>query len=136
MKYVVGHHGLCVSVLAAVLCGCGQEPAGSTVSGEVTFQGQPLDQGVIEFSPAEGQGTLSGAPIKDGRYAVPAENGLAPGKYEVRIYSMEGAVSIDQSTEDIPAEPRERIPSQYNAQTTLTAEVKETGENKFDYKIP
>lgn len=134
-----GQHGSWASFMTAVLlCGCGGEPAGSSVYGEVTFQGKPLDQGMIIFSPAEGQGTLSGGPIKDGRYTVPAESGLAPGKYTVRISSTEGGgPSTGGLRDDVPeVEAKERIPAQYNVQTTLTAEVKESGENKFDYDIP
>jgi hypothetical protein len=109
------------------------------VHGEVTFQGKPLDQGVIVFSPAEDQATLSGGPIKDGRYAVPAESGLAPGKYTVRISSTAGggAVTGRSSDADLPElDAQERIPPEYNSQTKLTAEVRATGENKFDYHIP
>ena len=111
---------------ALLLCGCGQPPAGSRVSGQVTFQGKPLDQGMIVFSPVDGQATLSGCPIKDGRYNVPPENGLAPGKYDVRITSSEGIAPADPLEMGIFTE---RIPPQYNSQTTLTAEVKESGEN-------
>jgi hypothetical protein len=119
------------------LGGCGPEPAGLSVSGEVTFQGKPLDQGTITFSPEDGQGTFSGGQIQDGRYLVPAENGLAPGKYTVRIMSIAGGGATTGGLEDEPAsEPKERIPLRYNLETTLEAEVKESGENKFDYKIP
>jgi hypothetical protein len=123
---------------AAALSGCGPEPVGSTVHGEVTFQGKPLDEGMIVFSPAEGQPTFSGAPIKDGRYTVPAESGLAPGKYSVRISSTEGGgpATGGLSVDAPETESKERIPPEYNVQSALTVEVKESGENKFDYNIP
>ena len=124
----------CWVVTAALLLGgCGPEYAGRPVAGVVTFQGKPLDQGMIQFYPAEGQATFSGGEIKDGSYASPAEFGLAPGKYHVRINSPEGSVPAD-SVEMVMV--KERIPAKYNAETTLTAEVKESGENKFDFEIP
>ncbi len=68
---------------------------------------------------------------------VPAENGLAPGKYTVRISSTDGGGPATGGLADVPdVEAKERIPPQYNVQTTLMAEVKESGENKFDFQIP
>ncbi len=118
-------------------CGPGVELAGKPVSGQVMFQGKPLDQGTIAFFPAAGQGTFSGGQIKHGQYSVPAEKGLEPGLYEVRISSLEGG---PPPTDELPGEttviPKERIPAQYNSKTTLKAEVKEAGENKLDFTIP
>jgi hypothetical protein len=122
-----------------LLCGCGQgvEESGRPVSGQVTFQGKPLDRGSIAFYPAEGQGTLSGGQITNGQYTVSAEKGLEPGWYDVRISSTEGG---PPPSDELPGEatviPKERIPAEYNSKTTLKVEVKETGENKFDFKIP
>lgn len=134
--------GWCVVafLLSAVsLTGCGgEEPAGNPVTGTVTFQGKPLDQGSIEFSPAAGQGTMSGATITNGEYTIPAESGLKPGKYDVRISSVEGGATVDPN--EMPGEAKmtakERIPPEYNSKTTLTAEVKDSGENKIDFTIP
>jgi hypothetical protein len=116
-----------------LLCGCGSERVGNQVSGVVTFQGKPLDQGMIQFYPAEGQATFSGGEIKDGRYMLPPEFGLAPGKYHVRINSPEGSVPAG-SVEMVAV--KERIPAKYNSETTLTAEIKESEENEFDFEIP
>ena len=93
---------------------------------------------MILFSPAEGQGTLSGGPIKDGRYVVPAESGLAPGKYTVRISSTAGGgPATGGLRDDAPeVEAQERIPAQFNTHTTLTAEVRAEGENEFNFQIP
>jgi hypothetical protein len=32
--------------------------------------------------------------------------------------------------------PKQLIPAEYNTETKLTATVKESGENKFDFTIP
>ena len=127
-------------ITALVLSGCGGKESGIPVSGEVTFQGRPLDQGSIEFSPAEGQGTISGAPIMNGRYEIPADHGLQPGKYDVRISSTIAPPVREFAFEEAPpkvaAEAKQRIPAKYNSKTTLQADLKESGENKFDYHIP
>ena len=125
-------------VACGVLCGCdAAEPVGNPVSGTVTFQGQPLDQGSIQFSPAAGQGTFSGGPITDGQYSVPAEQGLEPGMYDVRISKKVGG---PPPSDELPGEtkeiPKELIPAQYNSRTKLKADIKDSGENKFDFTIP
>jgi hypothetical protein len=129
-----------VVVFGLMLLGVGcddAETTGNPVSGTVTFQGQPLDQGSIQFLPAAGQGTFSGGPIKDGQYKVPAKQGLEPGQYEVRISSKEGgAPPSDELPGEVTQVPKERIPAQFNSRTTLTAEIKEGIENKFDFTIP
>ena len=57
--------------------------SGYPVTGTVTWKGQPLDQGSIQFLPEDGKGTMVGAEIRDGRYALPDPPGLAPGSYRV-----------------------------------------------------
>jgi hypothetical protein len=125
------------AAVAWTLCGCGEPPTGNPVTGRVTFQGQPLDQGSIEFSPAAGQGTVSGGMIRDGQYTIPADSGLEPGLYHVRILSTEGPASrTDEMPGEVKTPPKQRIPVEYNSETTLQAEIKAAGENKFDFAIP
>jgi hypothetical protein len=118
---------------ALLMFGCGPELSGRPVSGVVTFQGKPLENGSIQFYPAEGQPTFSGGNIENGQYRLPAEFGLAPGKYTVRINSPEGNAAAD-SLEMVDV--KERIPAKYNTESTLSADVKESGENRFDFQIP
>ena len=56
--------------LAGLLAGgCGSlTSSGYSVSGTVTWNGQPLDQGSIQFLPEGGQGEMVGAGISGGRY--------------------------------------------------------------------
>ena len=67
----------------ALLVGCGD--SGCTVSGEVSYEGVPVEDGNITFLPADGKGTPVGAPISAGRYSV---TGMAPGKKVVQITSV------------------------------------------------
>jgi hypothetical protein len=118
------------------LAGCaGEEPVGNTAMGTVTFKGQPLDQGAIEFTPTAGQGTMSGATIKEGAYALPDTAGLKAGAYKVRITSVEGGAASSDAPPGEPTAAKQRIPAQYNTKSTLTAEVKDGGENKFDFDL-
>src|SRR5947207_14366077 len=100
-----------VGLLLLVGSGCG--PHTEPASGTVTWKGQPLDQGTMEFVPVGGEGLPVGALIHDGRYEVPRPPGLAPGSYQVRIFSRQGKAP---ARTDIPdahiADPtvKQRIP--------------------------
>src|SRR5688572_18410502 len=83
-------------VIAAFL-GCGRSDGRQLVSGTVTFQGKPLDQGTIDFYAAGKSTVEAGALITEGKYEIPADKGLLPGKYLVKI----------QSTEAFPITPEE-----------------------------
>jgi hypothetical protein len=96
-----------------------------------------LDQGTIEFVPTAGQATHSGGRVKDGQYSVPAEQGLQPGPYDVRIGSVQEGVYADEPVAPGEARPlKQRIPPEFNSETTQKVEVTEAGENKFDFTIP
>jgi hypothetical protein len=69
--------GLC----ALVATGCGGHSTG-TVSGNVTYDGQPLKKGIVTFSPADGRGPSAGGAVSEGQYRV--EN-VAVGKMIVHI---------------------------------------------------
>jgi hypothetical protein len=76
---------LAPAVVAAVglLAGCGASTA--TVSGEVTYDGQPVGDGYITFTPADGKGNDAGAPISGGRYTV---TGLPPGPKVAKVVAV------------------------------------------------
>ena len=138
--------GLAV-MLGVTVLGCGsRNPLGRrAVSGRVTFAGEPLDQGTISFEPQQQPGFAGGAVILDGRYDVPADKGLPPGKYLVRIYSTEGGgVTRPAAGPPGPAAPgaadglhqAERIPAEFNDRSTHVVEVAADGPNQFDFDVP
>lgn len=133
---------LCI-VLAAVGawsgCGSGDSLGRSAVSGRITFDGEPVEHGSIQFSPHGGQGAVgSGALIADGKYAIPAAKGLPPGKYLVRIFSVERS-AVDRPAEPpgpvVPPPAKQQIPAQYNVQSQLIVEVTADGTNRFDFDM-
>ncbi len=71
------------AVAATFLPGCGSPAA--TVSGEVTYEGQPVGDGYISFTPADGKGKDAGAPIANGRYLVA---NLPPGPKVVKVIAV------------------------------------------------
>jgi hypothetical protein len=72
-----------LAAAAGLLGGCG--PSLGTCSGEVTYDGQPVGDGYITFTPADGKGKVAGGPISGGRYAV---SGLPPGPKVVRVIAV------------------------------------------------
>jgi hypothetical protein len=82
-------------ILLVISIGC--SPGVCTVSGTVTYRGQPLQQGEITFTPADGIGPIAGAPITAGRYAV---NDVKPGKKIVQISELP-QLDFPKSTEEL-----------------------------------
>ncbi len=120
--------------------GCGQQGASGrqAISGSVTFQGKPLDQGTIQIISVDpAKQAISGGMIKDGKFSIPADKGLAPGKYRVRISSPE------EGTGGAPAMPgdpapvaKERIPPDYSGpESKLEIEITQGGKNEFNLEI-
>jgi hypothetical protein len=129
----------CAGAVFASLAGC--DAGGSrryAVSGEVKFQGKPLDQGAITFLAQDAAlGSGGGAQIKDGHYDIPAAHGLLPGKYRVMVTSATpgGVPAPDAPPGPAGPLPKDRIKLKYNAQTTLTAEVTAGGPNTFHFDV-
>ena len=125
-------------LLAVLMSGCGQDTGGRLgVSGTVRFQGAPLQTGTIEFASADAK-QLSGSTITDGKYSVPADKGLTPGKYTVRISAAQDAGAAPTGPpgpESMTEQAKALIPPQYNVDSTLTAEVTEGGSNVFDFDL-
>ena len=132
-----------LSVMVLV-SGCNQYGGRQEISGTVKLKGEPLDQGIITFSPigpadeAEAV-TKSGAAIASGAYRINQEDGLVPGKYLVTITSGDGKTPANP---DEPPGPtgnivsKERIPAEYNVSSRQEVEVSADKPNVFNYDIP
>ena len=128
-------------MVAMVSFGCRPEnPLGRlAISGTVRLEGERLDQGSIEFAPTEeGPNVTSGGRIENGRFRIPAHQGLPPGTYLVRISSAEavGEPIEPEFPGDSPVVAQERIPQQYNVKSDKHVTVTEGGRNVFDFDIP
>lgn len=84
------------AVIGVFALGCGSD-AGS-VTGSVTYDGKPVENGYITFTPADGKGTMVAGPIANGRYSV--EN-VPPGSKIVKIEASSGSGPSVQSSEDM-----------------------------------
>lgn len=139
------------------LAGCGPSvPGGSwpepvLVTGKITYQGKPFENGTVIFIPdsgTKGQGG-SGQVEADGTYSAQMRwtdgkirDGLVPGKYKVafsRMVKPDGTVWVpDPAVDEGPANvgAMEEIPSEYSSPGE-TAQTFEAAEGKtFDFDIP
>lgn len=128
-----------VCLLLGSITGCGAGNNGRLpVSGVITLKGEALDDGTIEFSSSS---VKSGASIIKGKYSMPADQGLSPGKYKVIITAGDGRTPAD-SADGMPGPTganivsKDRIPAEYNTNSTQEITVTDAGPNKFDFTIP
>jgi hypothetical protein len=88
------------ALFAAAGCGGGT----GSVSGEVTYDGQPVKTGYVSFTPADGKGTAAAGPITDGRYSVEK---VPPGPKVVKVEAADKAGPSIQTTEELERFSRE-----------------------------
>jgi hypothetical protein len=123
-----------VAVALTALAGCG--PSRVTVSGDVAYEGQPVDDGAVVFVPEGGgaDATQVGASIHDGKYTIDEARGLRPGKYKVQITWMRKTGKKFQGADGVEDEKVQVLPPKFNTETTQTAEVKR-GKNTINFQL-
>jgi hypothetical protein len=122
-----------VSVLAGLILaatGCG--PGEVVVSGIVTLNGKPLEDGYIAFRPLPATATseAKGGPIKGGTFQVKAR----PGQYQVEITATQAATGPKGALGVTPP-PTSLIPERYNGKSELTKEVRAGAPNEFEFAL-
>jgi hypothetical protein len=125
----------CLALIAGITMGCGGEqgPATYPVTGTVTFDGAPVEEGRIQFTPVSGARSFA-AEIKNGQYSLESETGKM--KVEITASRLIPGKFDTSNPDDEPQPVGEMyIPAKYNADTTLEAEITESGENKFDFAL-
>lgn len=126
-------------LLAALLASClgaGCAPRPVAVRGEVTLDGQPLDEAAIRFSPPAGGSRPVAATVSHGTYEIAASEGLLPGEYRVEFIDappLSGGHETDQP------DTRRAFPYRYTHESPLTVQVGDehtsTGLARFDFEL-
>jgi hypothetical protein len=116
---------LILALLAASLGGCAPTPA--AVQGNVTLDGKPLDQAAIQFVSLAGDRPKTGAAIRQGKYELPAIDGLLPGEYRVEIIDLP---PLNHSTV-----PRRPFPTRYAHDSPLKLLLELDGPRTFDFEL-
>lgn len=126
----------CIVVVSLLSAGCGGAPEGPalyTVTGTVTLDGEPIEEGRIQFREQEGDRRAFSGQIVNGEYSLEAE----AGGMDVQIYASRIVPGkFDTSNPDDPQPVGEMyIPEKYNSRTTLTAEVSAAGDNEIPFEL-
>jgi hypothetical protein len=79
--------------LAALAAGCGNS---CSVSGNVSYDGQPVEDGMITFLPTDGKGPSTGGKITGGKYQM---DKLTPGPKVVQVLAVKALPSARSSEE-------------------------------------
>jgi hypothetical protein len=134
---------VCAVACLAFAIGCESktEDGRREVTGSVTFNNQPVEEGQIVFEP-ESTGPLATGQIKAGKYEIDPKFGPAAGPYRVRIegYRKKKVANMpphpyagDSAEPGVVAE--QYLPAEYNARTTLRVEIASDGENVHDFAL-
>ncbi len=119
-------------------------PTDDTIAiwGKVTLDGVPVATGDIEFSSKDNTGFRRGTLITAGQYRTAPMQGLLPGEFLVRIFSVSGG-NANMVTSAMPgdndglgsAASRDAIPAKYNMRSSLTISVSQEGDHQFDFAL-
>jgi hypothetical protein len=130
-----------LAILTVAAAGCGGQPEGPArfaVSGQVTVDGEPLDQGLITFVPDDSEGPPAGTEIKNGVYSIPREEGPTVGPHSVSVFSRKPTGKKISDPDDASVtmdELYETIPEKYQVNSPLKADIKAEGENQFNFEL-
>lgn len=140
----------CLGCVLLVGCSGGDKPA--PVKGTVTFEGKPVANATVTFTPA-GEGKLSvGTTTADGSYELYQAGperlpGAKVGSHSVSISAIEQKITGNKSAQqenlgslemvDAKTKTRYLVPPKYASSRTsgLTFEVKAGEENVADFKL-
>jgi hypothetical protein len=118
--------GLALALAIACTVGCGNGRA--TVSGRITFNGEPVSRGAITLVPRDGKGQSVGAAVEGGSYLI---RDVLPGEKTVQIiaiYSLGQKPADDGSSVEVMGD---LLPASWGpeSQHTLTVTAPKTSQD-------
>ena len=123
--------GLRSAILASLfIVGCSGKPRLYPVSGSVSFDGQPVPDGDIMFVSPDGVRGPDPGKIKDGKYALKTTEGKKRVEFSAAKIRPVGARG--GGGEPVP---EEYLPARYNTESKLSAEVRASNANQFDFSL-
>lgn len=115
--------------------GCGKAGTSATLSGEVRYQGQPVEKGSIRLDPVEGGREPVATQIIGGKYSFDASSGLVAGTYRVSIFGTRVVGTTDDpETGQKVEQTHQYIPDKYNTKTVLEVTLK-GGANSQNFEL-
>ncbi|MFI4874663.1 MAG: carboxypeptidase regulatory-like domain-containing protein [Blastopirellula sp. JB062] len=133
-------HQLQLTLLLIALCvltGCSDNgPAVGHVSGEITLDDKPLSGAMVLYSPVTPGRSSLAVTDQEGKYELTfsgTQQGAVVGEHTVKITTGQDA-SYDDRGAVVNAAVKERVPKEYNSETTQRVSV-EAGANQIDFHI-
>ena len=116
-------------ILSAAGCSKPGRPGYQTVTGRVTFDGQPLENGFVQFVPVDSKTSPESGRIVKGLYRMEAK----AGKVSVHILStrLTGKMDLVMNT----AIEEMFVPERYNSKSELKADVVADKANAIDFDL-
>jgi hypothetical protein len=126
----------------ALLAGCSDSkgPPRAVVSGQISFSGKPVKEGMIRFIPDNGPSAQ--AIISEGKFRIDQKGGVPVGPCKVELEAFE---DTDKKTRTVSAIPEVRekemrtskqvLPDKYNTNTRLKFDVKADADNDFSMNL-
>ncbi|WP_437223773.1 hypothetical protein SH661x_003350 [Planctomicrobium sp. SH661] len=136
MNSVTARHALLIVLVAFACSGCSSREAAG-VSGEVRFEGEPVEKGLIIFYPENGQ--VAGAEIVNGKYSIVGDPGAALGVNRVEITAKRKTgkklVLPPSMPKDLQVDEEVQfIPEKYNKNSSLQVKL-ERGRNVHNFPL-
>jgi len=124
--------------LTSLVIGCSSSSR-AEVYGTVLLDGQPIEEGSIQFIPTDGTtGPSTGGVISKGKYHIYSRDGAVVGKNRVELRSFKMS---NQKIQDPTAPPGtlttlrvQAFPPEYNDQSTVVKEIR-PGSNTIDFDV-
>ena len=114
---------------ALAVGGCDSSPKKYRVVGEVSWQGQAVVDGNINFLPEDGNVHPVTAKITNGRY----DARVPPGRMKVEIFADKDLGYSEAMHQNVKTR---LIPEEYNSLSRLSMDVEPHDDNKADFHLP
>lgn len=121
---------LIITLVTFLIAGCSNEPRLYPVSGSVSFDGQPVAAGDIMFISLDGVRGPDPGKIKDGNYTLKTTEGKK--RVEISASKIRPGGARGGGGEPVP---EEYIPTRYNMESKLNADVQPNDKNRFDFAL-
>jgi hypothetical protein len=89
--------GTCLLIVCLIASAIGCGSSASTVQGTVSYQGAPIEKGMVTFTPVEGKGSVVGCNIENGKYYA---TGVTPGKNVLTVAAVK-SVTFSRSSDEM-----------------------------------
>jgi len=127
---------LLIGLAVPLGCSSGDGLNRASVRGEVKVDGNPLEEGSINFFPAgDAEGPSAGGVISKGEYEIPQDLGPVVGKYRVEIHGVQKTgrtVPNYMAPGTTMPEVMEVLPADVNVKSKLVRDVA-AGANVIDF---